>query len=128
MPLFSGFKLTLIYLKRYVKFVRSVKTPFYDQHIQAGGKMVDFAGYAMPVQYQQGIIDEHLHTRSHAGLFDVSHMGQIVVKGSACSDQCLEKLMPIDLDLLAINQQAYSFLTTEQGTLLDDLIVTRLQA
>ena len=104
-----------------------LKTPYYDQHIQAGGKMVDFAGYAMPVQYRQGIIDEHLHTRSQAGLFDVSHMGQIVVSGPS-AQKCLERLLPIDLDLLDINQQAYSFFTTEQGTLLDDLIVTRLQA
>ena len=54
------------------------KTPFYDCHLRAGAKMVDFAGYSMPVHYQQGIIDEHLHTRPNAGLFDVSHMGQLI--------------------------------------------------
>lgn len=100
------------------------KTPFYQHHLQGGAKIVDFAGYAMPVQYHQGIIDEHLHTRTHAGLFDVSHMGQIVVKGSAAQHE-LEKLMPVDLDALAINHQAYTFFTTEQGTILDDLIISR---
>ena len=104
----------------------ALKTPFYNYHLKAGGKMVDFAGYSMPVQYPQGIIDEHLQVRSKAGLFDVSHMGQIVVKGSAAQTN-LEKLMPIDLDDLSVNQLAYTFLTTENGTILDDLIVTRLE-
>jgi len=100
------------------------KTPFYDCHLRAGAKMVDFAGYSMPVHYQQGIIDEHLHTRTNAGLFDVSHMGQLIVKGPS-AQQGLEKLLPIDLDSLGINRQAYTFFTTQQGTLLDDLIITR---
>lgn len=78
----------------------------------------------MPVHYQQGIIDEHLHTRTNAGLFDVSHMGQLIIKGPS-AQQGLEKLLPIDLDSLGINRQAYTFFTTQQGTLLDDLIITR---
>ena len=57
------------------------KTSFYDYHIAAQGKMVPFAGYLMPVQYSEGIMQEHLHCRDNAGLFDVSHMGQVVVKG-----------------------------------------------
>lgn len=100
------------------------KTSFYDYHIQSGGKMVDFAGYAMPVHYPQGIIEEHVHTRNFAGLFDVSHMGQIVISGAA-AQQGLEKLIPIDLDTLAINHQAYTLFTTDKGTVLDDLIITR---
>ena len=100
------------------------KTIFYDYHLEAGGKMVPFAGYLMPVQYSGGIMQEHLHSRDNAGLFDVSHMGQVIVKGEGAA-QALEKLMPVDLEFLAINQQTYATLTNEQGGVLDDLIVTR---
>jgi aminomethyltransferase len=100
------------------------KTIFYDYHLQAGGKMVPFAGYLMPVQYSAGIKQEHLHSRDNAGLFDVSHMGQVIVKGEGAA-QALEKLMPVDLEVLEINQQTYATLTNEQGGVLDDLIVTR---
>lgn len=100
------------------------KTIFYDYHLQAGGKMVPFAGYLMPVQYSAGIKQEHLHSRDNAGLFDVSHMGQVIVKGEGAA-QALEKLMPVDLEALEINQQTYATLTNEQGGVLDDLIVTR---
>ena len=99
-------------------------TVFHDYHVKAGGKMVEFAGYSMPVHYSQGIIEEHLHTRNSAGLFDVSHMGQLVISGSGTA-QGLEKLLPADLDQLAENQQLYSTLTTEQGGILDDLIITK---
>jgi aminomethyltransferase len=100
------------------------KTQFYDHHVAAGGKMVPFAGYLMPVQYRAGIMQEHLHTRNNAGLFDVSHMGQILVKGAGVA-VALEKLMPVDLDALAINQQTYATFTSPDGGILDDLIVTR---
>jgi len=100
------------------------KTIFYDYHLGAGGKMVPFAGYLMPVQYSAGIKQEHLHSRDNAGLFDVSHMGQVIVKGEGAA-LALEKLMPVDLEALAINQQTYATLTNEQGGVLDDLIVTR---
>ena len=100
------------------------KTIFYDYHIRAGGKMVPFAGYLMPVQYSDGIKQEHLHSRDQAGLFDVSHMGQVIVKGEGAA-AALEKLMPVDLEALAINQQTYATLTNKQGGVLDDLIVTR---
>jgi aminomethyltransferase len=99
-------------------------TVFHDYHVQAGGKMVEFAGYSMPVHYSQGIIEEHLYTRNSVGLFDVSHMGQLVVSGAGIA-QGLEKLLPVDLDQLALNRQMYSTLTTEQGGILDDLIITR---
>ena len=99
-------------------------TFFHDYHVKAQGKMVEFAGYSMPVHYSQGIIEEHLHTRNSAGLFDVSHMGQLVVSGPNVA-LGLEKLLPIDLDQLPLNQQTYSTLTTDQGGILDDLIITR---
>ena len=100
------------------------KTVFYDYHLAAGGKMVPFAGYLMPVQYSSGIMQEHLHCRDNAGLFDVSHMGQIIIEGEGAA-QALEKLMPVDLESLVINQQTYATLTNEQGGVMDDLIVTR---
>ena len=99
-------------------------TDFHDYHIQAGGEMVAFAGYSMPLRYTEGIIEEHLHTRTSAGLFDVSHMGQLVISGDGVAEG-LEKLMPVDLDALAVNRQTYSVLTSEEGGILDDLIITR---
>ena len=99
-------------------------TFFHDYHVKAEGKMVEFAGYSMPVHYSQGIIEEHLHTRNDAGLFDVSHMGQLVVSGSGVA-QGLEKLLPVDLDQLSLHQQIYTTLTTDEGGILDDLIITR---
>ena len=102
----------------------SKKTIFYDSHIAAHGNMVPFAGYLMPVNYSAGIIKEHLHTRSDAGLFDVCHMGQILIKGKNAIPS-LEKLIPVDLDALKINQQLYSVFTSPDGGVLDDLIITR---
>ncbi|MGB2359110.1 MAG: glycine cleavage system aminomethyltransferase GcvT [Porticoccaceae bacterium] len=100
------------------------QTQFYDHHRVAGAKMVPFAGYLMPVQYPQGIMQEHLHCRDNAGLFDVSHMGQVVVSGEGAA-VALEALMPVDLVSLQINQQTYATFTTETGGISDDLIVTR---
>lgn len=100
------------------------KTACYELHIAAGGKMVEFAGYQMPVHYAAGIKTEHLHTRSQAGLFDVSHMGQVVVSGSD-SGKALERILPIDVEGLALNHQCYAVFTNLQGGILDDLIVTR---
>jgi len=100
------------------------KTPLYDLHLELGAKMVPFAGYAMPVQYKEGILREHLHTRQHAGLFDVSHMGQIEISGPQAQQE-LEKLLPLDLDAIVIGAMAYSFLPNLQGGVIDDLIVTR---
>ncbi|MGH6892210.1 MAG: glycine cleavage system aminomethyltransferase GcvT, partial [Dongiaceae bacterium] len=89
--------------------------------------MVPFAGYDMPVQYPAGILTEHLHTRAAAGLFDVSHMGQIRLRGESFEQvaAALERLCPADFSGLAPGQQRYSFFTNNQAGILDDLMVTR---
>ncbi len=93
-------------------------------HRELGGRMVPFAGYDMPVQYSEGIIAEHQHTREAAGLFDVSHMGQLTISGSDVTEK-LEALLPVDLVGLADNAQVYALLTNDAGGVRDDLIVTR---
>jgi aminomethyltransferase len=104
-----------------------LRTPLYDLHVELGGKMVPFGGYDMPVQYPAGILTEHLHTRAAAGLFDVSHMGQIRIRGAnfAAVAKALEALCPADFQGLAPGQQRYSFFTDNAGGILDDLMVTR---
>jgi aminomethyltransferase len=97
-------------------------TPLHDLHIELGARMVAFAGYAMPLQYRDGIIAEHTHTRMHAGLFDVSHMGQIRVSGNAAA-RVLEALIPSDVVALPPGRQCYSFFTNDTGGVLDDLII-----
>lgn len=99
-------------------------TPLNDLHIELGAKMVPFAGYNMPVQYADGIKKEHLHTRASAGLFDVSHMGQVVVSGEGIA-KALEALVPVELESLPINKQTYAVFTNTDGGILDDLIITR---
>ena len=89
--------------------------------------MVPFAGYEMPVNYTDGIIKEHLHTRESAGLFDVSHMGQIHVSGDNAAD-LLETLMPVDVIGLSPGKQRYGLLLNAQGGVIDDLMVARLTA
>ena len=101
------------------------RTPLYDLHRARGARMVGFAGYEMPVQYPPGIIAEHLHTRAQAGLFDVSHMGQIRLHGGAAAG-ALEALVPGDLQALAPQRLRYTLLLNETGGILDDLMVTRL--
>ncbi|CAA0089340.1 Aminomethyltransferase [Zhongshania aliphaticivorans] len=96
-------------------------TPLNALHREMSAKMVPFAGYDMPVQYPMGVLKEHLHVRSAAGLFDVSHMGQIRVQGHNVAEE-LEKLMPQDVLGLPINRQRYGLLTNEQGGVLDDLM------
>lgn len=98
-------------------------TPLYALHKSAGAKMVPFAGYEMPVQYSAGVLKEHLHTREAAGLFDVSHMGQVRVTGPNIALE-LEKLMPQDVVGLPLNRQRYGLLCNEQGGILDDLMFT----
>ena len=100
------------------------KTPLTEFHRELGARLVAFAGYEMPVQFSEGIIREHLHTREAAGLFDVSHMGQVMVSGNVAAKE-LETLMPADLFALGIGQSTYSLLTTLDGGVYDDLIVTR---
>ena len=100
------------------------QTPFYDLHLELGAKMVPFAGYDMPVQYQAGVMKEHLHTRSKAGLFDVSHMGQLILRGPdyETAARALEQLIPMDVLDLEGDRQRYGFFTNEQGGILDDLM------
>lgn len=97
------------------------KTPLYDLHVALGARMVPFAGYAMPVQYTSGLVAEHHHTRSHAGLFDVSHMGQLRLVGKDAA-AAFETLMPVDVIDLAVGKQRYGLLTNEAGGIIDDLM------
>ena len=99
------------------------KTPLYDLHLEHGAKMVPFAGYEMPVQYASGIKTEHQHTRNAAGLFDVSHMGQVRLTGTHAA-AALEQLVPVNVIGLAANRQRYAFFTNDSGGILDDLMIT----
>jgi aminomethyltransferase len=99
-------------------------TPLDGLHRELGAKMVAFAGYAMPLQYASGILAEHLHTRRAAGLFDVSHMGQLRLVGAG-SDLALERLVPGDITALAVGRLRYTVLTNDTGGILDDLMVAR---
>jgi aminomethyltransferase len=101
------------------------RTPFHPLHLAAGARMVAFAGWSMPIQYPPGIIQEHLHTRSHAGLFDVSHMGQIEVTGPKAA-AWLESLTTADLVALAPGRQSYSLLPNAAGGIIDDLMIQRV--
>jgi aminomethyltransferase len=103
------------------------QTPLNAVHRQMGGRMVDFGGWDMPVQYPAGTIEEHLRTRTHAGLFDVSHMGEIDVKGPHAI-AFVNRLTSNDVTKLVDGQAQYSALTTPQGTVIDDLLVYRLAA
>src|SRR4029077_13728483 len=103
------------------------RTPLHALHLARGGKMVPFAGYDMPVQYAAGVLREHLHTRNSAGLFDVSHMGQIALrpKSGKVEDaaRALERLVPQDIVGVAPGRQRYAQFTNGQGGILDDLMV-----
>lgn len=96
-------------------------TPLFDLHQKLGARMVPFAGYSMPVQYPQGLMAEHLHTRKAAGLFDVSHMGQLLLRGPDAA-AALESLMPVDVIDLGLHKQRYGLLLNEEGGILDDLM------
>lgn len=104
-----------------------LRTPLYDFHVDYGAKLVPFAGYEMPVQYPLGVMNEHKHCRTKAGLFDVSHMGQVLItpKSGDIQDACLalEKLVPMDICSLKSGRQRYAFFTNENGGILDDLMV-----
>jgi aminomethyltransferase len=99
------------------------RTPLHALHVELGAKLVPFAGYEMPVQYPAGILKEHLHTRSHAGLFDVSHMGQGFLGGDTAA---LERLTPADVTGLKEGMQRYGLLLTDAGTIKDDFMFSRL--
>ena len=104
-----------------------LRTPLHAEHVALGARMVPFAGYAMPVQYPAGILAEHVWTREHAGLFDVSHMGQAALGGPdhETTARALEALVPADVQGLKPGQQRYTQLLNEGGGILDDLMVTR---
>jgi len=104
-----------------------LRTPLYDLHLELGARMVPFAGYSMPVQYPAGLMVEHLHTRSAAGLFDVSHMGQLSISGADAA-AALESLMPVDVISLALGRQRYGMLLNDDAGILDDLMFTRRAA
>jgi aminomethyltransferase len=99
------------------------QTPLHALHVARGAKMVPFAGYEMPVQYPTGIIAEHLHTRAKAGLFDVSHMGQVTLHGVTA--EMLETLVPGDIAGLAEGRMRYTLLLNDQGGIIDDLMAVR---
>ena len=103
-----------------------LQTPLHALHLELGAKMVPFAGYEMPVQYGLGVLKEHQHTRAAAGLFDVSHMGQVVLRApsgnAADAAAALESLVPVNAVGLGENRQRYGFFTNDDGGILDDLM------
>ena len=103
------------------------RTPLHALHLEMGARMAPFAGYDMPIQYAPGVLKEHLHTRAAAGLFDVSHMGQIALRPHsgkmADAAQALEKLVPVDVLGLPPTRQRYAFFTNANGGIIDDLMI-----
>lgn len=106
------------------------QTPLHGLHVDLGARMVPFAGYEMPIQFPTGVLKEHLRTRSAAGLFDVSHMGQVALRARSGNDldaaRALERLMPADIFGLAPGRQRYGFFTSECGGITDDLMIANL--
>ena len=100
------------------------RTPLHDRHVALGAKMVPFAGWEMPVQYE-GVIQEHKAVRNDAGVFDVSHMGELEVEGPTARD-LLQSTLSNDVDRIAVGEAQYTLLTNEDGGIIDDLIVYRL--
>ena len=98
-----------------------LNTPLNALHLELGARMVPFAGYSMPVQYPMGLMAEHSHTRSEAGLFDVSHMGQLRLVGTDAAP-AFESLMPVDVIDLPVGKQRYGLLLTDEGNIIDDLM------
>lgn len=105
----------------------SKKTPLYEQHLRDGGKMVPFAGYSMPVQYKDGLVVEHRAVRTNAGLFDVSHMGELALAGAGAAE-LVNRLITNDASKLDDGGALYTCACNEGGTILDDLIVYRRSA
>lgn len=105
------------------------RTPLYDLHVELGAKMVPFAGYEMPVQYRLGVLKEHLQCRARAGLFDVSHMGQVILRphSGEVGDvaRALERLVPVDVSSLKPGRQRYAIFTNADGGILDDFMVAK---
>jgi len=103
------------------------KTSLYKLHQDHKAKFVEFAGYQMPIQYADGIVEEHKFTRNHSGIFDVSHMGQLFIYGNEDLTKDLEKIFPLDLKNLRINHSKYSFLMNDDAGIYDDLIITKIK-
>jgi len=103
------------------------KTSLYNFHINNGAKMVEFAGYSMPIQYKDGIVQEHKFTRESSGVFDVSHMGQLFIAGKDDLTKDLQNIFPLDLENLNLNQCKYSFLMNDDAGIYDDLIITKMK-
>lgn len=103
-----------------------LKTPLYDAHVKAGGKIVPFAGYLLPVQYETGVIKEHMAVRTQAGLFDVSHMGEILCEGKDALAN-LQHILTNDFTNMVDGQARYSPMCNENGGTVDDLIVYKNQ-
>ena len=118
-----GFRLPLCFGMRAMALAADdlLKTPLYDLHVELGARMVPFAGYSMPVQYPSGLMAEHKHTRDAAGLFDISHMGQLRLVGPDAA-AAFETLMPVDVIGLAPGKQRYGLLLNDEGGILDDLM------
>src|SRR5690554_1384151 len=100
------------------------RTPFYDFHVSAGGKMVDFAGWELPISYRKGIIEEHRQCRASGSLFDVSHMGRIYFTGKGAVD-LLDRVLTRNVTTQAVGQSRYSLICNESGGVLDDVIISR---
>ena len=103
------------------------KTSLYQLHRDSNAKFVEFAGYQMPIQYAEGIVEEHKFTRNHSGIFDVSHMGQLFLYGDNDLIEDLEKIFPLDLKNLKLNHSKYSFLMNDEAGIYDDLIITKIE-
>jgi len=103
------------------------RLPLEDIHSKAGARFGDFAGWNMPVSYPAGVMREHLHTREHVGVFDISHMKLITIEGPAAAD-LISHACPIDANAMAEQQSKYTLFLTERAGIIDDLIVTRLSA
>src|SRR4029078_1483229 len=101
------------------------RTPLYEKHLQAGAKLVPFAGWEMPVQYA-GVIAEHRAVRTDAGVFDVSHMGELEIEGPAAIN-LVQRVLSNDVSKVSVGDAQYTLLTSEEGGILDDLIVYRLE-
>src|SRR5580658_9212512 len=108
----------------------ALRLPLHSFHLAQGARMVPFAGYEMPIQFSAGTLQEHLHTRAAAGLFDVSHMGQIIIRPRSGNildaGRALERLVPADILTVLRGRQRYTFLTAGSGGIRDDLMVANL--
>ncbi len=103
---------------------KAIKTPFYEKHIELGAKMVEFAGFAMPVRYSS-IVEEHRRVRETAGIFDLSHMGEFFVSGAAAAEE-MDKLVTNNVSKLDVGQALYTPMCIKSGGIADDLLVYRI--